>query len=65
MKYRDLKKAIKAESKKDLAAYIAVTEKESLVSNFIDNPAISDNQLIKAVEEGLLEKDYDTYIVVK
>ena len=73
MKYTELKKEIKkaAELKKEnITCYIATTGDDSrdssgrLISNFIDCSTITDNQLIRATEEGLLDKDYDTYIVI-
>lgn len=71
MTYTELKKRIKAASsdqKKDgIQAYITYSGDtvESLQSNFITNcEGISDNQLIKAVEQGILVKDWDTFLVV-
>lgn len=72
MRYAELKKRIKAEqAEKEYEMYIAYmtdyrSNKESLISNFIDDcSTITDDQLIKAEADGLLIKDWDTYLVVK
>ena len=67
MTYNQLKQAIRHEQKINdgYEAYITCTDKETLQSNFIEHPAFTDNQLIKAVNEGLLSLDLDTYLVIK
>ena len=69
MDYRILKKEIKkasADQKADkIVCYIAWTERETLTSNFItDCTGITDDQLIKAIEEGLLVQDWDVLEVI-
>jgi hypothetical protein len=71
MTYRELKKQIKAASKEQkidgITAYIAYqgARVETLISNFIENcKGITDDQLIKAENEGLLVRDWDTLEVV-
>ena len=68
--YRDFKKAIKEEAKIDLdiVAYFCYSQKyngqETLSCNFIEGK-IKDDWVIKAYEEGLLERDFNDYIVKK
>lgn len=66
MKATDIKKASKQQKEDGLVAYITyvtdVAGRESLVSNFYSGK-ITDNELIKFVKAGLLEQDWDTYIV--
>lgn len=67
MTYKNLvskKEASKTMKIDTIPAYIAYTDDDRLVSNFLgekDNP--TDNQLIKATEEGLLKPDFDTLLV--
>ena len=65
MKYSEIKKAIQKEREDSLLSYIAYTERDDIISNFPLPGIPSDNQLIRAENEGLLTRDWDTLIVVK
>jgi len=70
MRLTELKRLIKAEIKENGISYITWNTRlngtDYLSSNFIhDCSGISDNQLSKLINAGLLLKDWDTLIVNK
>ena len=68
MTYKELKREIIQASKDQkatgIAHYIAYWGNNSLVSNFMEVVGVTDNQLIRAIDEGLLIKDWDVLEVV-
>ena len=70
MTYRDLIKQIKTEQKQPGIAYISYATKpdntEFLISNFLPScHGITDNQIFKLINSGLVIADWDIFIIVK